>query len=630
VITFLILGMIRIGEASNPGPSAHFDADFTVGTFNPSGLRFKENYFQSQLSYGDIWTVAETHFFGKDVSRFRASLKALKVPHKYCVTDQTSVKRGLVSATSWKGVGVLSKHPTRQIPTGLPQHAQDSGRALLFTTLLGDAWLTGSVVYGEPNSHQYPAYLRNNEVLLHHVVSHVCNLCVGPRFVSGDWNVQQDSLPAFGLLAQAGFRDIQDIALERWGMPIQATCKGRTRPDFLYVSPELADLLFDVDVIQDVWPDHAVLMGRFRKLSNAPSLWVWPAPEPLPWPRNFDTQVQWPQDTNDMSQAYADLWAQIEHDAVQACPLPVAANMKGRGQRNRPKKIRTGLVSPVKIGRKGDFQPEYFGSSLKHAQWIRQTRRLQAFAGLATNMDVALGIQKAETWGAIMRAPGFSPCFADWWEGCGFKTGDAPAMCPLFPPSATTAHAMYESLVLAVRNMEAELKKTSRQYAKFKRDQNPNLVFMDIRPSSIPGVDILMQPLKATVEAVDGDTGLITLDKPYQFCQDRVFACNGHPLQVIHHEADALWVEDVAGVEVGSTVSQTRVVGTHDELEHEFVQAWRARWMRHAEVPASRWEVIVNFAKRFLPRAHLQWDSLTPVAMKQILRTKKKRTSHWF
>ena len=63
VITFLILGMIRIGEASNPGPSAHFDADFTVGTFNPSGLRFKENYFQSQLSYGDIWTVAETHFF---------------------------------------------------------------------------------------------------------------------------------------------------------------------------------------------------------------------------------------------------------------------------------------------------------------------------------------------------------------------------------------------------------------------------------------------------------------------------------------------------------------------------------------------------------------------------------------
>ena len=51
-------------------------------------------------------------------------------------------------------------------------------------------------------------------------------------------------------------------------MPIQATCKGRTRPDFLYVSPELADLLFDVDVIQDVWPDHAVLMGRFRKLSK--------------------------------------------------------------------------------------------------------------------------------------------------------------------------------------------------------------------------------------------------------------------------------------------------------------------------------------------------------------------------
>ena len=99
--------------------------------------------------------------------------------------------------------------------------------------------------------------------------------------------MQQDSLPAFGLLAQAGFRDIQDIALERWGQPIQLTCKGKSRPDFMYVSPELADLLTEVEVIHDVWPDHAILCGRFRTLCNAPSMWVWPTPEPFLGQRNL-------------------------------------------------------------------------------------------------------------------------------------------------------------------------------------------------------------------------------------------------------------------------------------------------------------------------------------------------------
>ena len=263
----MIFGLCRIGEASNPGPEVQFDRDiFTLGTFNPSGLRNKSHYIQTHLSWGDVWTVAETHFFGKDLSRFRAGLKAAHSMHKYCITDQSSVRRALLSQKSWKGVGVLSKVPVRPIPSSLPVLIQDSGRALLFTTLFGDAWITGAVIYGEPNAHHYPSFLKNNEHLLHHAAAHVCNLSSGPRFISGDWNVQQDSLPAFGLLAQAGFRDIQDIALERWGQPIQLTCKGKSRPDFMYVSPELADLLTEVEVIHDVWPDHAILCGRFRTL----------------------------------------------------------------------------------------------------------------------------------------------------------------------------------------------------------------------------------------------------------------------------------------------------------------------------------------------------------------------------
>ena len=117
--------------------------------------------------------------------------------------------------------------------------------------------------YGEPDGHRYPNFARNNEYLLHHVASHVCHLNMGLRYLSGDWNVLQDSLPAFDILRQAGFREVQDVALERWGIPVRATCKNCTRKDFLYLSPELLELLVGVEVIDSIWPDHVVLVAKF-------------------------------------------------------------------------------------------------------------------------------------------------------------------------------------------------------------------------------------------------------------------------------------------------------------------------------------------------------------------------------
>ena len=211
----LLFGFLRIGEASNPGPPVQFEGcHFTLGTFNPSGLRNKSNYFCSHLSAGDVWAVSETHFYGRDVTKFRAGLRASKSSHRYFVPDQPSMQPCLASQSSWKGVGILSQHPTRALPSDLPMEVLSSGRAVLTTTLLADCWISGGVVYGEPDGHRYPNHLRNNEFLLHHVASHVSTLCTGCRFVAGDWNVLQDSLPAFDLLVQAGFWDIQDLALE--------------------------------------------------------------------------------------------------------------------------------------------------------------------------------------------------------------------------------------------------------------------------------------------------------------------------------------------------------------------------------------------------------------------------------
>ena len=127
---------------------------------------------------------------------------------------------------------------------------------------------------------------------------------------------------------------------------------------------------------------------------------------------------------------------------------------------------------------------------------------MQAYARLTTSASAALPILRVEAWSAICRAKGFSPDFSVWWQESEFKTGNAPHVCPQSPPDGNVAVAMYESLVMALQAFEKVLRNTSRQYAKLRRDQNPALVFSDIRPPAVPGVDILLQPIRAEVESV--------------------------------------------------------------------------------------------------------------------------------
>ena len=624
---FVLLSLIHVGEASNPGP-AHFEDVFTLGCFNPTGLRNKSHFFTSELSIGDVWMISETHFYGKDVSKFRSGLKAAGAQYRYCVTDVPSMKPCMISTNAWKGVAVVSRFPTRPIPSALPECVQNSGRAILATTLVGDCWITGAVVYGEAESHLHPNHLRNTEFILHHAAAQICHLTKGFRYIAGDWNVDQDSLPAFDILNRAGFRELQDVLLARWGQPIMPTCKNVTRKDFLYLSPELQELLVGGEVLSDVWPDHSVLLGRFSSPHTMPAAWVWPTPMPFPWPSDFGSQIAWNTSLHP-TQAYQQLWQDIAPDARRCCPFQVPSAVVGRAQCLEPKQIKPCHSVPLKPGRKGDFQPQFCGQSVKHAQWVRQVRRLQAFCRLLTS-GAEVPIPIAETWGAICRAKGFFPDFPTWWGTMEFKVNAAPASCPGCPPEKVVALAMLDSMILATREFEAALMKQSRQYAKFRREQNPNLVFMDVKPPVVPGVDLLLQPIKALIEEVVPEEGKIVLDRPCNFEPDKTIACEGKPLEVIHHDSDALWLYDVTGLAVGKQVSQTRYVGTHADLSQAFLQVWKDRWMRHVDVPPQRWHSILEFARAHIPPGRFDWDPMDVDELSVVIHKKKSKTSAGF
>lgn len=322
----------RIGEASNPGPGDVSEDFFTLGAFNPSGLRNKAHYVSSHLSYGDVWTVSETHLSSFDFCNFRRGLHFADSPLKYCVGGHPVPHGDDQHAHAWRGVAVLSKYPTRTLPCDWPIEVQQSSRAMLATTLLDDVWLTGGVLYGEPDAHAYPNHRFHNDQLLYHIASHVCHLAVGPRYVAGDFNAVLGSLESFDVLHRAGFADLQDLALRWWGIQPSNTCKGKSRKDFCFVSPELQSLLVQVSVADDVFPDHSILVGQFHQPRRLVPRTVWVAPRDFPWPDDFrvDPQV-WLSSTGTVEDRYASVWAHIETQAVAALPVPVPKKLPWAG-----------------------------------------------------------------------------------------------------------------------------------------------------------------------------------------------------------------------------------------------------------------------------------------------------------
>ena len=148
MMLLLMIGHLRIWEASNPGPAAQFDdGRFSLGTFNPSGLRNKAKYFQSQLSAGDVWTVVETHCFGKMLPG-----SGLACVHPDRNTGIASQTRPLSRNASPRSLPGRVFQCCQSIRLGLCPpafHLRFRTRAIVwFTTMVQDVWISGAVMYG--------------------------------------------------------------------------------------------------------------------------------------------------------------------------------------------------------------------------------------------------------------------------------------------------------------------------------------------------------------------------------------------------------------------------------------------------------------------------------------------------
>ncbi len=241
----ILLAFMHAGEAHNPGPRSvprqPSERKWSLGTFNPSGLGGKHQVIGSYLQDCDVWAVSETHLTSRGFSSFKQNLK--RSSHfQYCVGGNPVPLRQHSDKTGeWSGVCMLSKHPTRQLPVKWPSYVCETSRVLLTTTLCADLWITGAVLYGEPPGVTHPDAHHNTDLLAHDLIQQLIPIG-GLRFVAGDFNFEKGSLDVFRALEASGFRDLQDLAFEKWGQNIQKTCKRSTRKDFFFISPRTSAL----------------------------------------------------------------------------------------------------------------------------------------------------------------------------------------------------------------------------------------------------------------------------------------------------------------------------------------------------------------------------------------------------
>ena len=178
-----------------------------------------------------------------------------------------------------------------------------------------------------------------------------------------------------------------------------------------------------------------------------------------------------------------------------------------------------------------------------------------------------------------------------------------------------------------VRLLEQRLTVARRSHRIAQHDQDRLLVFRDVaRPAAEP-VDTLLHRVDAKVTCVDWSECAVELDRAVQLIPDEPLWISGQLHEVIHAEHDKVWVHDVAPIQVHDVCVQTKQVGDLRALFDAFHEQWQRRWCRHDGVPFTRWQDLVDFARRIIRPTFLPHLSVDCALLQAEIHRKKKRAA---
>ena len=229
--------------------------------------------------------MAETHLSKEGISASRRTLRSL------AAKDQRNIRflpgsplplRPRSSTTgTWSGVAQITDLPAHPFVLPWPSGEHTAGRVMASRFCWPSLNILGVTVYGWSPGPTWPRAHQHTQDLLQHLTEQLVFGSSGARYISGDFNGCPNTLPAFHLWEQAGWCEVQDLHRLRTGESPRMTCKGVSRPDRIYVSPELA-LLFQQTMVQSGFADHEALTASFRIPEVNQMVLSWPLPGALP------------------------------------------------------------------------------------------------------------------------------------------------------------------------------------------------------------------------------------------------------------------------------------------------------------------------------------------------------------
>lgn len=498
--------------------------------------------------------------------------------------------------------------------------------------LCGGRQVNGGIIYGHAYQPHTSATQTRTDELCQAMRQRIVDNCRGLRFIAGDLNQDHDSLPSMRQWADLGWVNVQKWAFDKLGKPMLPTCKGVNIRDRIFVSPELAAYLVDAQVQDDWFTDHAIVFALFTPLGDPPMIPLWRQPRELPWhelpelPDQPSLEEQWNASARPTDQ-YRAIWHAVEQRAKLAASQTPTLSKSCLGRATTMEVTLTQeYASPPKLGRKGDPQPGIYHLDLRHAQHLRQLRRLVNWAKLlakpsrnATQQEHLIG-----TWNKIKEAAGFTHSFHTRWKDANLE--------PLLPnhPMVTpeVAEQISQSFEKYLRRWEQELRQSRVHTAKQRRQDDPNVIFQDLKAEPPKPIQMLLDTSQARAVAVNHDSQAIEVEPNQEWQEQQPVSIAEQGRNIIHAEPDKLWVDDVSNCKERDIVLQQVPIGNLHELFSRFGLEWSKRWDRHQDADPAAWNEILGFADLVLPRLPpMQYQRITREMWTQAVRRKPSKAA---
>ena len=251
---------IRVGEALNPGPKPSNIA-LTIGAINPAGLGNKGTTLIDLPNHQDaIWGVCETHLTKPGIAKFNNELIIRRSAYKLHHGEPSPFRFETASSISGKhvGVGFLATTPSRRLVATWPSSQASEARFSMQTFFCQNRWIHGAACYGYAHKSETVAVRNQTDDLLESITQRIVYGMKGYRFIVGDFNQSHGTLHQTTVWERMGWKEIQVLWAEKFQRPIQPTCKSVSVKDFVWISPELIPYIEDIEVINHIYPDHAV------------------------------------------------------------------------------------------------------------------------------------------------------------------------------------------------------------------------------------------------------------------------------------------------------------------------------------------------------------------------------------